>query len=277
MDGELGLEQSQAVADHLAECASCADDFRSLRQLVHWASMVPEVDPPAHFPARILAAALASGAVAPAQPAWSLARAVRELRVPPQFVWAACATAAVALAFASTHPSLPRTHPHSNARLAMVPSNPTVTVPPVVITPITPPAARPAPVPAPPSVHIKSDLPPAEAAPDTERAPEQPSPLHATAPGRLASIQSAKPAPAARAETPTPRPAPHVDAPPITATNTPPPATQPKSADPSNPPDMSDMMAAAAMPTPGMDSSSGTMGMATEKVAPARRQASGTR
>src|SRR5436305_10098173 len=107
MDGELGLDQSQVVADHLAECATCAEDYRALRQLVHWTSLIPEVDPPPQFPRRIMAAALAADAAPPARATWSLRGAVRGLRVPPQMVWAACAcaTAAVAIAFASTRPS----------------------------------------------------------------------------------------------------------------------------------------------------------------------------
>ena len=193
MDGELVLSNCQAVADHLAECASCADDFRSLRQLVHWASMVPEVDPPAHFPARILAAALAAGTAAPPRPAWSIARAVRELRVPPQFVWAACAcaTAAVAIAFASTRPSLLRAHQNSRPQLAMVAPNPAVTTPSVVVTPITPPAAKAGPVPAPPPVHIETDLSSPAPAADTERPAEQPGPLHANS-ARPAGLYSAR-------------------------------------------------------------------------------------
>lgn len=261
VDGELGLDQSQVVADHLAQCAACAEDYRALRQLVHWASLIPEVDPPPQFPRRIMAAALAAAAAPPAHPGWSLARAVRELRMPPQMVWAACAgaTAAVAIAFASTHPTARITSAKAPTQMAAV-QRPPVSAPPAV----APPTVTRAPAPAPsisvaerPTTLVKRDLAPAAPAPYDPPAP------------RLVVAPPPKPAPVSRAAVAVnSHPASRPEAPPAVATGTPAPATQPKSADPSNPPDTGEttMMAVAPMPTSGQNMPGGeTMGMVPEK------------
>jgi len=263
VDGELGLEQSQVVADHLAQCAACAEDYRALRQLVHWASLIPEVDPPPQFPRRIMAAALAAAAAPPARPGWSLARAVRDLRVPPQIVWAACAcaTAAVAIAFASMHPTSRLASAKAPTQLAAVQRPPVSTA-----AVVAPPAVTPAPAPAPsvsvaerPTTLIRRDLEPAAPAP----APHDP-----PAP-RLVAVTPSKPAPEARgAGAVDSHPAPRPEAPPAVPSGTPAPATQPKSADPSKPPDTGEttMMAVAPMPSAGQNMPGGeTMGMVPEK------------
>ncbi len=257
MDGELGLEQSQAVADHLAGCAGCAEEFSSLRQLVHWTSMIPDVEPPAQFSRRILAAAATAAPVAAPTASWSLARAVRDLRVPRPFIWAtcACATAAVAIALAGTRPSVPIAPPAPADQLAM-------------ITPQPVPQPAPAPRHLPPAT-LEKPAPPSPRPQPVEQ-PVVTTPAPVEKPVVLAKADLPKPSPKPRAEVKATAPAPRVDTPPVANPSPAPPPTQPKSADPSTPPDSNPMsgMVAEAPSMPSHDAGMGadTMGMMPEKT-----------
>jgi hypothetical protein len=107
MDAELGMEQSKGVAEHLGTCAACTEEFHTLRQVVHWTHLIPEAEPPAQLPARILTAVHAVHPTAAAR-LWT---ALRQVAAPRQMVWATCAGAAAVLAVAmagtrTQHPAL---------------------------------------------------------------------------------------------------------------------------------------------------------------------------
>jgi hypothetical protein len=162
MDGELGSERAEEVAAHLGLCHACVEEFRSLRELVRWASLIPEEEPPAYLRASILHAMSTLGPT-PAERFWSV---VRQITAPRPLVWAtcACATAALAVALAGTRGPQPVVTGTRGAKMAgrtpapaIQPSTLPVTPdpPPVVIQPLPNPIAT-----APPPVaHPASDRP----------------------------------------------------------------------------------------------------------------------
>jgi hypothetical protein len=151
MDGELGMERSEQVATHLTACAGCAEEFRCLRAVVHWATLIPEEEPPAQLHARILSA-IANVGPTPVERVWI---AVRQLTAPRPLAWVtcACATAAFAVALAGTRgPSLTRSQEAAIVSITPVPkvarSTPATPAPnPPLVTAQHPGVASPAPTP----------------------------------------------------------------------------------------------------------------------------------
>ncbi len=103
LDGELTRDRSQAVTDHLADCSRCSDEFQSLRRLICWAHMVPEVDPPFALHGRILSA-VSTPVVTPLDRAWAALRGLGSAR---PMVWAVSAGATAVLAVAIANPRQP--------------------------------------------------------------------------------------------------------------------------------------------------------------------------